>query len=246
MTEEENRKASEILATPGSYVGDGLISIHSHAFMEDAAFRTAYQRGVTAAKQDYGWYWRVHIGLWAASTAARLPGDFMECGVNAGFMSSSIMQLLDWNKMSKTFYLLDTFSGIDPQYVSEEERTEGILEKNQKLFELGFYVSGLEAVRRNFAEWERVEIVPGSIPETLSQVSAKQIAFMHIDMNCAPPEVAALEYFWDRLVPGAVVLLDDYAYYGYHHQKNAMDQLAQRLGVSIASFPTGQGLLIRP
>ena len=38
-------------------------------------------------------------------------------------------------------------------------------------------------------------------------------------MNCSRPEVAAAEYFWDRRVPGAFVLPDDYAYRGYESQK---------------------------
>jgi hypothetical protein len=76
-------------------------------------------------------------------------------------------------------------------------------------------------------------------------VTAERVAFLHIDLNCAAPEVAALEYFWPRLEVGAPVLLDDYAYMGYRHQKLAMDRLAGRLGVAIASLPTGQGLLVR-
>ena len=57
--------------------------------------------------------------------------------------------------------------------------------------------------------------------------------------------MAALEYFWERLVPGALVLFDDYAYRGYEAQKRALDALARRRDVPIASLPTGQGLLIR-
>ena len=66
------------------------------------------------------------------------------------------------------------------------------------------------------------------------------------DMNCAPPEVAALEHFWPRLVSGAVVLLDDYAYLGFESQKRAMDEFAGYHGIAICSLPTGQGLLLRP
>ena len=67
---------------PGSdqYNQDGLISIHNHDFMESRPFKAAYQRGVKAAGTDYNWHWRVHIGLWAAETASKLPGDFVECG----------------------------------------------------------------------------------------------------------------------------------------------------------------------
>jgi hypothetical protein len=37
------------------------------------------------------WHRRVHVGQWAAACAAKLDGDFVECGVNRGFLSSSIM-----------------------------------------------------------------------------------------------------------------------------------------------------------
>lgn len=82
--------------------------------------------------------------------------------------------------------------------------------------------------------------------ETLAQIDSEEIAFVHIDMNCAPPEIAAIEYLWPRLTTGAMVLLDDYAYIGYHHQKNAMDKFANSKSVDIMSLPTGQGLLVKP
>ncbi len=230
---------------PDAYNQDGLISVHNHEFMQEPRFTAAYQRGVAAAGQDYHWHWRVHIGLWAAQTAVRLPGDFVECGVNRGFLSSSIMQRLDWDALGRQFYLLDTFRGVDPRYLSDDDRREGVVEKNAGWIEQGFYATESDSVRRNFAEWRNVTIVEGAIPETLSRVTAARIAFLHIDMNCAAPEVAALEYFWPRLQVGAPVLLDDYAFHGYRHQKVAMDALAERLGVAIASLPTGQGLLIR-
>lgn len=65
-------------------------------------------------------------------------------------------------------------------------------------------------------------------------------------MNCSPPEVAAFNYFWERLVPGAFVLLDDYAYKGFDLQKVAMDTAAAAQDLKIVSLPTGQGLLIKP
>ncbi len=246
LQEASSRRIHQILNTESSYIQDGLASIHSSRFMTDPAFADAYARGVRAAGKDYMWHWRVHLGLWAASVAGRLPGEFVECGVNAGFMSSSIMQYLDWNRMEKTFYLLDTFSGIDEKYVSEAERAEGILEKNRDLLEEGFYVTDPAAVEKNFTQWKRVKIIQGSIPEILPLVPAETIAFLHVDLNCAPPEATCVEFFWNRLTPGALVLLDDYAYFGYHHQKAAMDELASKLGVSIASIPTGQGLMIKP
>lgn len=229
------------------YQTDGLSSVHNHDFLQDPRYVAAYLRGVQAAGgKDYGWYWRVHVGLWAARHGSLLPGDFVECGTNAGFLASAIMHDLDWDRLGKQFYLLDTFAGLDSRYVSAQELAEGALEKNRKHLDEGFYVTDLDSVRRNFSQWRNHRIVVGSIPETLSQVQAERIAFLHIDLNCAAPEVAALQHFWPRISPGAVVLLDDYAYQGYGEQKAAMDALAAAKGVAIASLPTGQGLLLKP
>ena len=64
-------------------------------------------------------------------------------------------------------------------------------------------------------------------------------------MNIAYPEVAAIEFFWDKLVPGALVVLDDYGWTNNIEQKRAMDAFAAKKGVMILTMPTGQGLLIK-
>ncbi len=236
------------VAAPVAYAQDGLISVHSHAFMQDPVFIQAYGRGVKAIGgiDTYRWHWRIHIGLWAANVASQLEGDFVECGVNKGFLSSAIMEYLCWNSLDRDFYLLDTFTGLDERFLSDRERKGGALRKNAEKLESGFYVRGVDGVRANFAQWPRARIVEGTIPETLEQVTARQIAYLHLDMNCAPPEVAALAHFWERLVGGAPVLLDDYAYLGYTPQKLAMDEFARARGVTVCSLPTGQGLIIKP
>ncbi|GBG38478.1 methyltransferase [Mycobacterium montefiorense] len=233
---------------PDVYASDGLISFHNDAFLDDPAFQRAYQRGARALPdQDwYQWQWRVHVGLWVAQNANLLDGDFVECGVSYGFLSSAIMERLDWDRTGKTFYLLDTFSGIDPRFVTDGERESGEVERSQLKLRNGMYVSGVEGVRANFAQWKNQRIIVGTVPETLEQVEARAVAYLHIDMNCAPPEIAALRHFWPLLTPGAFVLLDDYANRGRDEQRVAMDILAAELGVSICALPTGQGLLIKP
>jgi Macrocin-O-methyltransferase (TylF) len=241
---DETEKPTDFAETV--YDQDGLRSVHNHEFRLRPRFQKAYQRGVQAVGEDYHWHWRVHVALWAARAAALLDGDFVECGVNRGFMSSAIMDYLDWNALDRRFFLLDTFRGIDLRYVSEEELAGGIAEKNAKSIASNFYTFDVEAVRQNFSEWSKVIIIPGSIPETLPQIVANRIAFVHIDLNSSRPEVAAIRFLWGRLVPGALVVLDDYAYYGYRSQRIAMDQFARSAGVGVLSLPTGQGLLIKP
>lgn len=233
---------------PNVYSNDALICFNSHAFMDDPRFKRAYDRGLRSLRGDdvYQWHWRVHIGLWAADTASRIDGDFVECGVSHGFLSSAIMEDLDWDTLGKTFYLLDTFAGMDPRFVSVGEREAGALKKNQAALDYGVYASSVDSVRENFAQWRNLRIIAGTVPETLEQVDADAVAYLHIDMNCAAPEVATLRYFWPRLSSGAIVLLDDYANRGRDEQRIAMDEVASELGVQVATLPTGQGLIIRP
>lgn len=156
------------------------------------------------------------------------------------------MEFLNWNDCNRTFYLLDTFAGLDERFVSATEREAGALEKSRKLLDEGFYVSDVEGVKANFAQWHNVRIIEGAIPETLDQVETDRVAYLHIDLNCSPPEVAAMEFFWERLAPGALVRFDDYAYEDYDESKHGMDRFAASKEVKIAALPTGQGLLIKP
>ncbi|HSE40222.1 MAG TPA: TylF/MycF/NovP-related O-methyltransferase [Acidobacteriota bacterium] len=228
------------------YDRDCLHTIHNHDFIQDPEFIRAYERGVKAGGCDIGIQWRVHVALWAARTASVLEGDYVECGVNKGIISSAIMEYLKWNSLNKCYYLFDTFAGIDPRFVTEEEKKAGKLEYNKEILDKGGYQTDIEQLKENFAEWKNVNIVKGAIPEILPQVNIQKIAFVHLDMNCAIPEYSAVKHFWPNMVPGALILLDDYAYFGYQSQKDAMDEFARETGITILSLPTGQGLAMKP
>jgi len=228
------------------YDQDGLRSIHNHDFMIDPDFSRAYERGCVAAGEDYHFHWRVHTALWAAFSAMKLNGDFVECGVNRGVISSAIMEYLDWNRHPHTFFLLDTFNGLDPLTLSEDDLRHGVLDRNKTFLDSGHYVESVKSVKQNFSQWQNIKIIEGSIPHTLSQVDSESIAYLHLDLNCAGPEIAAISFFWNRLLPGAIILLDDYAYRGFESQKRAWDIFAKQNDVLIASLPTGQGLMLKP
>jgi hypothetical protein len=227
---------------------DGLMSQHNKEFLTDERFVRAYQRGMKAANGvDWKWHWRVHVGLWAAQTCSTIEGDYVECGVGPGFLSSAIMEYLSWNKLSKHFYLFDTFEGLDEKYLTSQElKKVGTVESwNKRMVEEGIYCSNYQSVEENFREWNRVHLIKGAVPGTLSTVSIPRVAYMNIDMNCAIPEVAAIEHFYPKLTMGAIVLFDDYGYSGYEEQKKAIDSWASKVGVAILSLPTGQGMLVK-
>ena len=216
------------------YRHDGLRTAHSHTFVDSPDFQRAYRRGVQAAGWDYGIHWRVHVILWAAGTAQTIPGAFVECGTGRGFMASAICENIGWDH--RPFYLFDTFQpALTTPGSDERDATPS-----------PYYALGSEGVRENFREWAGVRLVVGAVPDSLADVDVGSVAFLHIDMNDPAPEAAVLRHFWPSLSPGAVVVLDDYAYQGFEASHRSADVVASELGASILSLPTGQGLTIKP
>ena len=222
-----------------TYCEDGLATEHNCDFMNDGHFLKSYQAG----KNTGSWgqseiHWRAYIACWAAKKAASLDGDFVECGVNRGGLALTVMHFTNFQNLSKKFYLMDSFSGLCEKYVSEAERRNGVL--------LYKYEDCYEFVCETFKDFNNAVIVRGTIPDTLPEVKSSKVAFLSIDLNCAAPEIAAAEYFWEKLASGAVMLLDDYGWNRHIEQKHAFDQFAAQRCVQVLPLPTGQGLIFKP
>jgi hypothetical protein len=166
----------------------------------------------------------------------------VECGVNTGIFSLAAAKYIDLNATGKRFYLFDTFAGIPEEQISERERALGRHLENERYYDNDCF----ETVRRNFAGYPHAILVRGRVPDTLATVEIDHVCYLSIDMNIAAPEIAAMEHFWEKLVAGAPVILDDYGWLGYAPQKEAIDEFADRKGVKILTLPTGQGLLLKP
>ena len=217
-------------------------------FLNDPRFVQAYERGMNTghhigrekgSHDDIHNEYRVYLCCWAAANGARLDGDFVECGVNTGITSVAICNYVDFNRLGKTFFLFDTYNGIPIDQASEVER-KARAEESARLYDECF-----ELAKRNFAPWPSCVLVRGRIPDTLACHEIKRVAYLHLDMNIAAPEIAAIEHFWPRLVIGAVVMLDDYGFAQFRPQKDAMDAWAVAHGVSVATLPTGQGMIVK-
>ena len=225
---------------PVTYCQDGLATVVESAFMEDERFLEAYQHGKETGSWGREVHWRMHTACWAANHARDLNGDFVECGVYKGGSALTVIEYIDFLSTEKTFWLLDTFEGVSMEMLTEEENRIGIGSTYNHQYE-----NCEQQVREQFRAYPNVEIIKGPVPETLAQVTADEVSYLHIDMNNATPEIAAAEYFWDRLVQGGIMLLDDYAWCTHPIQKREFDKFADRVGVEILSMPTGQGMLIK-
>jgi hypothetical protein len=229
-----------------TYSNDLLYTYHNADFLEDPLFKESYNLGKETdggtLLKDYDIEWRIHVLCWAASHACNLDGDFVDCGVHTGIFARAIINYVRFEQTGKTYFLLDTFNGLSEKYSTKNELKRNITmgyenEDGEMLY---------KQVKETFKNFN-VKIIRGAVPETLVEVNSEKVAFLSIDMNCVQPEICALDYFWNKMVSGGIIILDDYGYANSHNdQKLAHDEFANSKGVQILTLPTCQGLLIKP
>lgn len=215
------------------YDEDGFVTSNAAPFLEDPEFVKGYAAGqATGSWGKSEIRWRAHAVAWAVRSVSNLGGDFAECGVNRGGLARMIVDVPELFERDRRFYLLDTFKGFDPRFPPADS-------------EHWRYDDAYDAVQKTFAPFPAVQVIRGTVPDTLADIESDRFAFVHIDMNTPAPEIAAMEFFWPKLVTGGIVIYDDYCQPGHEAQLKAHDAFARSQGFSILALPTGQGLAIK-
>lgn len=263
VNNQENNKDKENqnLLDSASYFHDGLAvwSKSVDHFLENKKFMESYMIGMNSGHRirrsldnpdaDIHLEWRVHTLCWAAAHAAKLEGDFVECGVNTGIFSLAVCNYVDFNNLDKDFWLLDTYEGSPlDQMTDEEEKKFGKRQRARKARNpsKSMYFECYDLAKKNFSPWPRAKLVRGMIPDTLPEVTSEKVCYLSVDLNFVAPEKAAMEYFWPKLVPGGIIVLDDFGWVNRRLQLEAHNEWAKRNGVEILLAPTGQGIVIKP
>lgn len=215
----------------GIYAGDNLFVFHRNlGFLEDEPFMKAFAKHTSTAIEN-AVLWRMSTILWGVRNGLRLEGDFVECACYKGTTVRVVCDAVGFaDYPDRHYYLYDLFDH-DPSLPHH-----AMPEHSKQLF---------GEVKARFAGFQNVTVTQGSVPAVLADVSPQKIAFLHLDMNNAEAEVGALEVLFDRMVPGAVLILDDYGWLGYRAQKLAEDPWFAKRGYRVLEMPTGQGLLIK-
>lgn len=227
------------------YCNDNIIVFQrALTFLHDPAFmRSLFRASETKVGTFDDRTWRAHILVWAARNALNLDGDFVELGTFRGYFASCIAECLGFEKLQRSFFLYDTFAGLPDDAVREKELPGSFYDSLQAHYqEHDIYTS----VVKRFEPYPNVHPIQGKVPDTLHERCPDKIAFLHVDLNSAKHEIAALEYLWPRVVPGANIVLDDYGFAIFRSQTEAHQKFFSAQGCPIAELPTGQGLVIKP
>lgn len=142
----------------------------------------------------------LHV-LASARAASRLGGVFAEAGV---FMGGSA-RLICEAKGAAPLHLFDVFETVRSQDRSLLSGAEMTLDAH-----FGPVHSTRAQVEQLLARYEGVHLHPGLFPDTASTVADERFSFVHLDMDLAQSTREALEFFYPRLVPGGILLGDDY------------------------------------
>jgi len=144
---------------------------------------------------------------------------------------------LTFGRQAKRLVLYDTFEGLPEKYASVAERD---------ILNPDFALPGLrERVAQLFAPFRNVEVVQGIVPDVFPKGLPEKIAFLHLDLNSGPAEVAVLDQIFDRVTPGGLILLDDYGRQEHTALHTAHAHWFGQRGYMPLELPTGQGLVVR-
>lgn len=146
-------------------------------------------------------------------------GAVAECGVNNGEFAKYINLYFPDSKC----YLFDTFEGFAKEDVSAEIKLENE-EFNRSVYakEGAFAQASEENVIKKMRYPENVIIKKGHFPESADGVDDKFI-YVNLDMDLYQPELAGLKFFWNKMVPGGLIMLHDYTHPQLPGVKKAVD-----------------------
>jgi O-methyltransferase len=137
-------------------------------------------------------------------SVAHLPGDVVECGV-AGGGSAAFLATLAPTRMVRLF---DSFQGLPAPLKEDGPQAPAYQGANKHaLAEVRELLVSLGVHQR------RLDLVPGWFHETFPRVSVTPVALLHLDCDWYASVTLCLETWVDAVVPGGVIVLDDYGFW---------------------------------
>jgi O-methyltransferase len=167
--------------------------------------------------------------------ALPLDGDVAECGVFRGASAFLLAKGIAAQAPDKRLHLFDSFAGL----------SEPNAEIDSGHWHSGDLACDLAEVASNIDQYVNFIVFhPGWIPEHFFEVKEKRFCFVHIDVDLFAPTHDALAFFGPRVVPGGLIICDDYGFETCPGARRAMDEYALKSGRTVVQLPTGQGVIL--
>jgi O-methyltransferase len=152
---------------------------------------------------------------------AKVPGAIVECGVwKGGSMRAVARTLLEAGETETDLYLFDTFEGMseptDRDVMWTGERADVLLAQQSKDSHYWARAS-VDQVREVMYALpypkSKIHFVQGKVEDTIPDQAPDQIALLRLDTDWYESTKHELVHLYPRLVPGGVLILDDYGFW---------------------------------
>lgn len=216
----------------------------------DDQWRSLYKRTQVATKgaatDNIFRQCRFYSTFQLARYAARLRhGDVIECGCWHGHSTLAIANLLSEEGFSGRFHVFDSFEGgLSDFGVKDESAFQ--LSAQEKRAQVEQFRSDFDFVRSLTAQFGFVELHRGWIPQSFELFERRPVRFLHVDVDMYEPTKASLEFFWDSVIPGGCIVIDDYNHAVFEGATRAVDEfLSTRTPSLFYSVPFGSAYIIK-
>ena len=175
-----------------------------------------------------------------------LEGMVAECGCFRGLSSyllCSTLQQADAAFDGRGYRIFDSFAGLSAP--SQEDAIEGEgaqVGRLRHMTRAGNFAASLDKVKAALSAFPRIEYFPGWIPAAFPKEDGVRYRFVHVDVDVYKPTRDSIEYFYPRLVPGGMIVCDDYNWPG---ARQAIEEVCARVGVEFATTPYTQAYIVR-
>jgi hypothetical protein len=169
-----------------------------------------------------------------------LHGSTAECGVFKGVGSAMICQTLAATYAAdELHFAFDSFEGLpEPQEVDRDA--------NQRLHWKAGDLAVPEAMAKSLlARFPFCQIVKGWLPQSLTVAAGRKFRFVHIDVDLGQPTLDVLEFFYDRMVPGGIILFDDYGFISCPGARVAVDRFFANRPEPVLEVTAGQAIVVK-
>lgn len=177
----------------------------------------------------------------------QLPGLVAECGCFRGLSSyllCSSLKAADGRFKGQGYRIFDSFAGLSaPQPEDHVEGEDPAAKRLRKMTRQGSFAATLETVKTHLREFPDIEYFPGWIPQAFPDETATRYRFVHVDVDIYQPTRDCFEYFYPRLVPGGMIVSDDY---GWPGAQKAIEEFCSRHGLELKTTPHAQAYIVRP
>jgi len=173
-----------------------LKMIRNHAIETDGNFWKLYAEGLRdgVTVQPLEDFFNLYQFV---QRTQNLEGALAEVGVYRGGSARLIASL----KGNKALHLFDTFTGLPEVRAGVDRHKAG-----------DFDDTSLEAVKQYLSAFSNVFFHPGFFPDSAQELAKTPVRFslVHLDVDIYESTKAGLQFFYPRIVKGAVILSHDY------------------------------------